>query len=68
MSMTNQEFAVEKLKESISCLTDIVTLMENGGIPQNEDWVKCALPLNSVMNIMMNYSSVKDENYVEDKF
>ena len=66
--MTNQEFAVEKLKESISCLTDIVTLMENGGIPQNEDWLKCALPFNSIMDIMMNYSSVKDENYVENKF
>ena len=68
MSMTNQEFAIGKLKEVISGLTDMVTLMEKGGIPQNEDWVKCAVPLNSVMNIMMNYSSVKDENYIEDKF
>lgn len=66
--MTNQEFAIEKLKEVISGLTDIVTLMENGGIPQNEDWVKCAVPLDSVMNIIVNYSSVKNEDYIEDKF
>lgn len=65
--MTNREYAILKLQETIDALIDIVEMMMKDGVPQNEDWVKAALPLNSIMNILGNYSNLKDKEAEEVK-
>ena len=59
--MTNREYAILKLQETIDALIDIAEMMMKEGVPQNEDWVKAALPLNSIMHILWNYSVLKDK-------
>ena len=63
--MTNKDFALEKIQEIIDALIDIKKLMIAGGVPQNEEWIKAAMPMNEIMYIMGNYRKVKDNEYCE---
>lgn len=57
-----------RLGETISGLFTLWNKVKGGGIPVNEDWVKAAIPLNSIMNILLNYEKVKDEEFVDRGF
>ena len=61
--MTNKDFALIKIQEVINALTSIKELMIADGVPQNEEWIKAARPMNEIMDIMGNYHKVKNEDY-----
>lgn len=65
--MKNSEYAVIKLEEVIAGLNDIISVIKEGGCPQNEDWQKAAQPLNKVINLMLNFSKYKDEEFGKSK-
>jgi hypothetical protein len=66
--MTNREYALLKLQETIEALIDITEIMMKDGVPQNEEWVKAAQPLDEIMAIMGNYAKYKDEEVGKTKW
>lgn len=66
--MTNKDYVINKIQEMITNLENIKTKVSSNGIPNNEDWLKCAIPLNDIMNIMGNYAICKDNEHGTDIF
>ena len=66
--MTNKEYVINKIQDIIDGLENIKMKIVQDGIPQNEDWVICAKPLNQIMNIMGNYEKCKDNEFGSDRY
>lgn len=65
--MTNKEYAISQLEKTSTELNNVISMLKEDKIPQNEDWVKVATPLNHVMNILLNYEKYKDEELGKTK-
>lgn len=65
--MTNKEYAISQLEKTSIELNNVISMLKEDKIPQNEDWVKVAMPLNHVMNILLNYEKYKDEELGKTK-
>lgn len=65
--MTNKEYAISQLEKTLIELNNVISMLKEDKIPQNEDWVKVAMPLNHVMNILLNYEKYKDEELGKTK-
>lgn len=59
--MTNKEYAISQLEKTSVELNNVISMLKEDKLPQNEDWVKVAMPLNNVINILLNYEKYKDE-------
>lgn len=66
--MTNKEYVINKIQDIINGLESIKDIVLRDGIPNNEDWLKCAMPLNDMMNIIGNYRLCKDNEFGSDVF
>ena len=66
--MTNREYALSKIQEVIDGLESIKDKITSGENLQNEDWAKCATPLNQAINILGNYSVCKDNEFGIDRY
>lgn len=62
---TFNETIVCHLEETIEGIQGVRDLIVNGGVPQNTDWVKAAAPLSVVINLLLNYSILKDKEMIE---
>ena len=62
---TFNETIVCHLEETIEGIQGVRDLIVNGGVPENADWVKAAAPLNAVINLLLNYSILKDKEMIE---
>ena len=66
--MTNKEYVINKIQDIINGLESIKDIVLRDDIPNNEDWLKCATPLNDMMNIIGNYKLCKDNEFGSDVF
>ena len=62
---TFNETIVCHLEETIEGIQGIRDLIVNGGVPENADWVKASDPLSAVINLLLNYSILKDKEMIE---
>lgn len=62
---TFNETIVCHLEETIEGIQGVRDIIVNGGVPENEDWLKAAAPLNVVINLLLNYSNLKDKEMIE---
>ncbi len=62
---TFNETIVYHLDETIEGIQGIRDLIVNGGVPENADWAKAAAPLSVVINLLLNYSNLKDKEMIE---
>ena len=67
-TMTNKEYALTKIQEVVDGLESIKDKIASGENLQNEDWVKCATPLNQAINILGNYNVCKDNEFGSDRY
>lgn len=54
-NMTVKEAVINNLDIIINSITAIKDSISSGKCLENEDWVKAAVPLNVMMNILMNH-------------
>lgn len=65
--MTFNERILEGLDEILSAVKSVRQLIQDGGIPENEDWKKAAVPMSQIVNLLTNYRNYKDREMVEGK-
>lgn len=65
--MTFNEKILEGLDEILSAVKSVRQLIQDGGIPENEDWIKAAAPMHQIVNLLTNYRNYKDQEMAEGK-
>lgn len=61
--MTYKEFVLQQLESVVAGFKEVIDVVEKDKIPENEDWLKAAIPLQETMNILLNYGRLKDEEF-----
>lgn len=65
--MTFNEKILEGLDEILLAVKSVRQLIQDGGVPENEDWMKAAAPMHQIVNLLTNYRNYKDQEMVEGK-